>query len=185
MRTGLGWLATGIVDYAITVSLGKIFARRFNYNLDPNQELIAMGGANLIGAFTSCYPPAGSLSRTALVANCGIPKFGCFTDRGAHAASQPFLPATHHPLSLPADGHRDLHSKCVARRHRHREPHLAVHAIQRAQAALENELGGFLDIYHLLSLHHVPWNAARTHWRCRSISFVLVHLNPAESSKSV
>lgn len=62
---------TGVVDYVITFSLGKIFARQFGYPLDPNQELVALGGANIVGAFFSCYPPAGSLSRTALVANCG------------------------------------------------------------------------------------------------------------------
>ena len=62
---------TGIVDYVITFSLGKIFARQFGYPLDPNQELVALGGANIVGAFFSCYPPAGSLSRSALVANCG------------------------------------------------------------------------------------------------------------------
>lgn len=61
----------GVVDYVITFSLGKIFARQFGYPLDPNQELVALGGANIVGAFFSCYPPAGSLSRTALVANCG------------------------------------------------------------------------------------------------------------------
>lgn len=60
------------MGYVITVSLGKIFSRRFSYSIDDNQELIAMGGANLIGAFFSCYPPAGSLGRSALVANCGI-----------------------------------------------------------------------------------------------------------------
>lgn len=61
----------GVVDYVITLSLGKIFARQFGYPLDPNQELVALGGANIVGAFFSCYPPAGSLSRSALVANCG------------------------------------------------------------------------------------------------------------------
>lgn len=65
----------GVVGYVITVSLGKIFARRFSYSIDDNQELIAMGAANLMGAFFSCYPPAGSLGRSALVANCGISFF--------------------------------------------------------------------------------------------------------------
>lgn len=63
--------SAGVVDYVITFSLGKIFARQFGYPLDPNQELVALGGANIVGAFFSCYPPAGSLSRSALVANCG------------------------------------------------------------------------------------------------------------------
>ena len=40
----------GVVDYVITLSLGKIFARQFSYPLDPNQELVALGGANIIGA---------------------------------------------------------------------------------------------------------------------------------------
>ena len=59
------------MGYAITVSLGKIFARRFEYPLNDNQELIALGASSIVGSFFFCYPPAGSLSRSALVANCG------------------------------------------------------------------------------------------------------------------
>ena len=59
------------MGYAITVSLGKIFARRFGYTVDPNQELIALGAAALGGAFFSSYSPAGSLARSALAASCG------------------------------------------------------------------------------------------------------------------
>ena len=43
------------MGYAITVSLGKIFARRFDYPLDDNQELVALGAASAVGAFFSCY----------------------------------------------------------------------------------------------------------------------------------
>ena len=40
--------------------------------IDPNQELLALGLANLLGGFVSAFPAAGSLSRSALVWNAGV-----------------------------------------------------------------------------------------------------------------
>lgn len=55
-----------IVAYTLTISVGKIFANRYNYSIDPNQELIALGSTNILSSFFSCLPSAASLSRSAV-----------------------------------------------------------------------------------------------------------------------
>lgn len=40
--------------------------------VDPNQELLALGLSSFLGSFNFCYPPAGSLSRSAVISGIGI-----------------------------------------------------------------------------------------------------------------
>ena len=60
-----------IVAYTLTISVGKIFAGKHNYNIDPNQELLALGVTNLIGSTFWCLPSAASLSRSAVQESAG------------------------------------------------------------------------------------------------------------------
>lgn len=60
-----------IVAYTLTISVGKIFANRHKYKVDPNQELLALGTTNLISCFFSCIPSAASLSRSAVQESSG------------------------------------------------------------------------------------------------------------------
>lgn len=53
-----------IVSYSVTISMAFIFAHKSRYNVNANQELLAMGGSNLFGSFFSCMPIAASLSRS-------------------------------------------------------------------------------------------------------------------------
>lgn len=55
-----------IVSYSVTVSMGLIFAKKENYKIDFNQELLAMGVGNLLGSGFQCVPFAASLSRSAI-----------------------------------------------------------------------------------------------------------------------
>ncbi|XP_078355239.1 prestin-like [Oculina patagonica] len=59
-------LVIAIVIFATNVSLAKTFAKRNNYVIDSNQELIACGSANILGSFFSCFPVSGSLSRSVI-----------------------------------------------------------------------------------------------------------------------
>ncbi|XP_028968860.1 anion exchange transporter [Galendromus occidentalis] len=59
------------ISYVICLSLGKTFARRNGYRIDANQELIAMGSANVFGSFLDCFPCAASLSRSSLQEKIG------------------------------------------------------------------------------------------------------------------
>lgn len=60
-----------IVAYSLTISVGKIFAKRHNYNIDANQELIALGVTNIFSSFFSCLPSAASLCRSSLQESSG------------------------------------------------------------------------------------------------------------------
>lgn len=53
-----------VVSYTITVSIALTFAQRLNYEIDFNQELLALGASNLCGSFFSCLPLSASLSRS-------------------------------------------------------------------------------------------------------------------------
>lgn len=55
------------IAYVTTYSLGKIFAKKHgNYHVSSNQELIALGTANIVGSFLQCFPCSGSLARSAV-----------------------------------------------------------------------------------------------------------------------
>lgn len=64
-------IAVTIVSYSIVMSMGLIFAQKENYEVRPNQELIAMGTTNIIGSFFSCIPTACSLSRSLIQHQAG------------------------------------------------------------------------------------------------------------------
>jgi len=59
-------LIVAVVVYALTLSMAKIFAGKCQYTVDNNQELLALGAANLVGSFFSCVPVSASLSRSLL-----------------------------------------------------------------------------------------------------------------------
>ncbi|GMT04697.1 hypothetical protein PENTCL1PPCAC_26871, partial [Pristionchus entomophagus] len=59
-------LAITIVVYAVHISLAKMFAKKQNYEIDANQELIALGITSVASSFFPIYPVACSLGRTLL-----------------------------------------------------------------------------------------------------------------------
>ena len=63
--------AIAIVSFAITFSLAKLFASKYKYTVDSNQELRAMGCSNIFSGFFQCIPSTGSLGRTAVQTSVG------------------------------------------------------------------------------------------------------------------
>ncbi|KAI9493598.1 sulfate transporter family-domain-containing protein [Zychaea mexicana] len=63
------------------VAIAKSFGRRNNYKINADQEIIALGVANIIGCFFGAYPNTGSFSRTAIKARSGVrtPLAGVFS----------------------------------------------------------------------------------------------------------
>ncbi|KAL1494813.1 hypothetical protein ABEB36_010346 [Hypothenemus hampei] len=57
-------ITISIVTYTINLSMALIFAQKLNYEVDANQELLAMGLSNIFGSFFSCMPVCASLSRS-------------------------------------------------------------------------------------------------------------------------
>ncbi len=60
-------LTLAIVGYLESISISKTIAEKYEYyQLNPNQELIALGSSNIIGSLFQSYPTTGGFSRTAV-----------------------------------------------------------------------------------------------------------------------
>ncbi len=55
-----------LIQFTNVISLGKSFANKHNYALNPNRELLALGAANILGSLFQSYTVSGSFSRTAV-----------------------------------------------------------------------------------------------------------------------
>ncbi|OAF68260.1 Anion exchange transporter [Intoshia linei] len=64
---GLGLYIIPFITTLETIAIGKTFARKHGYKINPNQEILTMGVANLIGSFYKAFPIAGSISRSAVL----------------------------------------------------------------------------------------------------------------------
>ena len=64
--------ATVIVLVIEHISISKSFGRVNNYQINPSQELVAIGVSNLLGPFLGAYPATGSFSRTAIKSKAGV-----------------------------------------------------------------------------------------------------------------
>ena len=70
---GIVPLATGCVllAYIESVSAARTFATKHGYTIDPRQEFLGIGGANLVAALGHGYPVAGGLSQSAVNEKAG------------------------------------------------------------------------------------------------------------------
>jgi sulfate permease, SulP family len=59
-------LVIALVGFMEAISIAKAIAARTRQRLDANQELVGQGLANIVGAFTRCFPASGSFSRSAV-----------------------------------------------------------------------------------------------------------------------
>ncbi len=55
-----------ILGFMEAISIAKAIAAQTGCRLDPNQELLGQGMANMTGSFAASYPVSGSFSRTAI-----------------------------------------------------------------------------------------------------------------------
>jgi SulP family sulfate permease len=60
-----------LVGFMEAISIAKAIAAKTKARLDPNQELMGQGLANLVGSFTQAFPVSGSFSRSAVNFNAG------------------------------------------------------------------------------------------------------------------
>lgn len=58
-------LTLALVQFMVVASLGRTFAKRHNYIIDANHELVAIGASNFLGSFFQSIPVSGSFSRSA------------------------------------------------------------------------------------------------------------------------
>ena len=65
-------LTLALVAFIEAVSISKTIAEKNNDNeVNPNQELLALGASNIIGSFFQSYPTTGGFSRTAVNLQAG------------------------------------------------------------------------------------------------------------------
>ena len=60
-----------LVAFMEAVSIAKAMATWTRQRIDPSQELIGQGLANIVGSFSQCYPASGSFSRSAVNYSAG------------------------------------------------------------------------------------------------------------------
>ena len=59
-------LVITLVGFMESIAVAKVYARRHRYDLDPNQELVGLGFANVASGLFGGYPVTGGFSRTAV-----------------------------------------------------------------------------------------------------------------------
>lgn len=64
-------MVISLVGFMEAISIAKAMAAKTKQRIDPNQELIGQGLANLVGAMTQAFPVSGSFSRSAVNLNSG------------------------------------------------------------------------------------------------------------------
>ncbi|MGQ7956629.1 SulP family inorganic anion transporter [Pseudomonas sp. SP16.1] len=67
----LGGVAAALVAFADTSVLSRTYAARSGRYVDPNQEMLGLGAANLIGGFFQGFPISSSASRTPVAEAAG------------------------------------------------------------------------------------------------------------------
>ncbi len=60
-----------LIQFMTIASLSKSFARKHGYTVNPNQELIAIGGSNVIGSLFQSLPVSSSFTRSAIAEQSG------------------------------------------------------------------------------------------------------------------
>ncbi|XP_058529037.1 solute carrier family 26 member 10 isoform X2 [Ochotona princeps] len=70
-RTLADSLPIALVTFAVSASLASIYADKYSYTIDSNQELLAHGVSNLISSLFSCFPNSATLATTSLLVDAG------------------------------------------------------------------------------------------------------------------
>lgn len=70
-RLGLAALGMAFVTLADTSALSRVFAAKAGDNVDPNQEIVALGAANIAAGLFQGFPLSASSSRTAVAKTAG------------------------------------------------------------------------------------------------------------------
>ena len=64
-------IVISLVGFMEAISIAKAIAAKTKQKIDPNQELIGQGLANIVGSFSHAFPVSGSFSRSAVNMNAG------------------------------------------------------------------------------------------------------------------
>ncbi len=89
-----------VIGFVESVSIAQTLAAKTRQRIDPNQELIGLGAANIGAAFSGGYPVTGGFARSVVnyEAGAATPAAGAFTALGLAIAAYAFTPLLY---SLP------------------------------------------------------------------------------------
>ncbi|MAY88127.1 MAG: sodium-independent anion transporter [Pseudooceanicola sp.] len=87
-----------IIGFVESISVAQTLAAKKRQRIDPNQELIGLGAANLGAAFTGGYPVTGGFSRSVVNFDAGAetPAAGAFTAIGLAVAALALTPLVYY-----------------------------------------------------------------------------------------
>lgn len=91
-------LLISIVGFVESVSVAQTLAARRRQRIEPDQELVALGAANVAAAFTAGFPVTGGFARSVVNFDAGAqtPAAGVYTAAGIAAASLLLTPALYY-----------------------------------------------------------------------------------------
>ena len=78
-----GALGIALMAFTESIAAGRAFARHDDPRPAPNRELLALGAANVVGAFFHCFPAGGGTTQTAVNAPAGARSQGAALVTGA------------------------------------------------------------------------------------------------------
>ena len=86
-----------VIGFVESVSVAQTLAAKKRQRIDPDQELIGLGAANLGAAFTGGYPVTGGFARSVVNYDAGAetPAAGAFTAMGLAIAAVALTPLIH------------------------------------------------------------------------------------------
>jgi len=90
-------LLISIIGFVESISVAQTLAAKKRQRIDPDQELIGLGAANIGAAFTGGYPVTGGFARSVVNYDAGAetPAAGAFTAVGLAIAAVAFTPLVH------------------------------------------------------------------------------------------
>ena len=91
-------LLISVVGFVESVSVGQTLAAKRRQRIEPDQELVALGAANLSATFTGGFPVTGGFARSVVNFDAGAvtPAAGVFTAVGITLASLLLTPALYY-----------------------------------------------------------------------------------------
>ncbi len=87
-------LVISIVGFVESISVAQTLAARRRQHIDPDQELLGLGAANIAASFSGGYPVTGGFARSVVNADAGAetPAAGAFTAVGISLAALTLTP---------------------------------------------------------------------------------------------
>jgi SulP family sulfate permease len=91
-------LLLSIIGFVESVSVAQTLAAKRRQRIDPDQELIGLGAANIAASFTGGYPVTGGFARSVVNFDAGAetPAAGAFTAAGIAVAALFLTPLLHY-----------------------------------------------------------------------------------------